>query len=329
MASRIGIGLIGAGKHGQRYASHVARDVPGFALRALSRRDTERGATQAAELGARFHGDWRELVADPAVDAVIAVVPPTLHRPIAEAVAAARKPFLVEKPLATTGTDAVAIWRAVRTSGAPCLMGHTLRWNSVVRTVRELLPSLGALRALGLNQRFEPSGLDWLDQPEVSGGGIILHTGVHSFDLVRFLTGREVSRVFCRTARTVTTRTEDNFAATLDLAGTDALVTVSGCRATAGRSGLIDAASAEGQLVADHQLHFAYRVRALERTPIELPPATHTVREALDAFARLLATGEAPLTALADGVRAVQIAEACLRSASSGVAVDVEALPAG
>ena len=41
----------------------------------------------------------------------------------------------------------------------------------------------------------------WLDDPAVCGGGILLHTGVHSFDLVRLLTGREVVRAWCRTAR--------------------------------------------------------------------------------------------------------------------------------
>jgi predicted dehydrogenase len=99
--------------------------------------------------------------------------------------------------------------------------------------------------------------------PEIAGGGIVLHTGIHGFDLVRFLTGREVVRVRCRTSRIATVRTEDNFAALLDLEGSDAIVTVSGCRATAGRSSLIDAAAAEGQVVADQVLHFAYRVRGL------------------------------------------------------------------
>ena len=323
MATSIGVGLIGAGKHGQRYATHTIRDVPGLALRALSRRDAARGAAQAAELGARFHADWRDLVADPSVDAVVAAVPPTLHRAIAEAVAAACKALLIEKPLATTAADAIAVRQTLVAAGVPCLMAHTLRWNSVARAVRALLPSLGPLRALGLNQRFEVSTLDWLDRPEVSGGGILLHTGVHSFDLVRFLTGREVVRVRCRTSRIATRRTEDNFAAVFDLDGSDAIVTVSGCRATAGRSGLIDAAAADGQLVADHQLHFAYRTRGSERTPIELPPATHTVRDALAAFAELIRTGAEPPTSLADGVRAVQIAEACYRSAAQDGPVDV------
>ncbi len=206
-------------------------------------------------------------------------------------------------------------------------MAHTLRWNACVRAVRDLVVGLGRLRALGLNQRFEVSPLDWLDQPEISGGGIVLHTGVHSFDLVRFLTGREVARVRCRTARVATRCTEDNFAAVFDLDDGDSLVTVSGCRATAGRSGLIDVAGAEGQLVADHQLHFAYRVRGLERTPVELPAPAPTVREALVAFANLLQTGARPPISLADGVRAVQIAEACLRSAAQDRPVDVEPLP--
>jgi len=329
MAASIGVGIIGAGKHGQRYAAHIRRDLTGLTLRAFSRRDVDLGARQAAEQGVRFHPDWGDLVADPAVDAVVVVVPPTLHRPIAEAVARAGKALLIEKPLATTGDDADAIVRAVAAAGVPVLMAHTLRWNSVARSVRDLLPSLGPLRALGVNQRFEVSALDWLDRPDVSGGGIILHTGIHSFDLVRFLTGREITRVWCRTTRIATRNTEDNFAAVLDLEGTDAIVTVSGCRATAGRSGLVDAAGADGQLVADHQLHFGYRTRGLERTPLELPVATQTVLEVLRSFVRLLETGEAPPVSLGDGARAVRIAEACMRSAAESRSVAVVGSPGG
>src|SRR5262249_39849261 len=141
-------------------------------------------------------------VADPAVDAVVAVVPPTIVPDVAQAVARARKAFLVEKPLAATADAAVGVVRTLRAAGIPSLMAHTLRWNAVARTFHAVLPSLGPLRALAVNQRFERSTFDWLDTPDVSGGGIILHTGVHSFDLVRFLTGREVVRVTCRSART-------------------------------------------------------------------------------------------------------------------------------
>ena len=322
---RVAVGVIGAGKHGQRYLAHL-REVPELAAAAVSRRDATRGREDAARLGCRFHADWRSLVADPAVEAVVAVVPPALHPAVTDAVAAARKPLLIEKPLATTSDAAAGIVRVLRAAAVPCLMAHTLRWNAVVRAIRTHLPAIGTLRAVVLNQRFEPSPLAWLDDPSMSGGGILLHTGVHCFDLVRLLTGCEVTDVFCRTARVRTVRTEDNFAAVLRLAGSDTVVAVSGCRATRGRSGLIDLAGDEGQLVGDHQLGFAYAVRGLERASLEVAEAVPTVREVLRAFARLVLDGEPPPATLEDGARAVFIAEACRRSAESGTPVTVGGL---
>jgi len=320
---RIAVGLIGAGKHGQRYVRHIALDVPELHLVALSRRDVAAGRRQAADLGCRFHGDWRDLVADPAVEAVVTVVPPVLHPAIAAAVAAAEKGLMIEKPLATTGAGAVEIVRLVRARGIRVLMAHTLRWNSVVRAVREALPALGPLRALYLSQRFEPSPLAWLDDPGTAGGGIVLHTGVHGFDLVRCLTGRDVTRVWCRTARAVTRRTEDTFLATLELDGSEAMVTVTGSRASAGRTGLIEVACEGGQLVGDHVQGFGWSVRGVERTPLAIGEPVPTVREALRSFARLILDGEAPPVTVEDGACAVLIAEACLAAAASGTAVGV------
>ncbi|HJQ75612.1 MAG TPA: Gfo/Idh/MocA family oxidoreductase [Gaiellaceae bacterium] len=324
---RIAVGLLGAGKHGQRYAQHIRNDLPELTLAALSRRDVEAGRAQAAAFGCRFEPDWRALVTDPAVDAVISVVPPALHPAVAGAVAAAGKPLLIEKPLATTGAAALEVVRVLRVARVPVLMAHTLRWNTVVRAIRERIVSLGPLRALHLNQRFEPSPLAWLDDPAIAGGGIVLHTGVHSFDLVRWLTGREVTRVSCRTVAIGTRRTEDNFLAVLDLDGSEALVAVSGSRSTAGRSGLIDVAGAEGQLVGDHVHGFAHAIRGTIRTPLPIAEPAATVREVLRAFARLVTQGEPPPVTIEDGARAVQIAEACRASAASGAIVPVPPLP--
>jgi predicted dehydrogenase len=323
---RIAVGLIGTGKHGARYAKHVREDVPELVLTAVSRRDAAAGAAQATAWRCRFHADWRALVADPAVEAVLAVVPPSLHCEIAAAVAAAGKPLLIEKPLAPTGSAAREVVRVLRAAGVPVFMAHTLRWNSVVRTIRDQLGEIGALRALWLSQRFEPSPVAWLDDPARAGGGIILHTGVHSFDLVRLLTGREVTRVWCRAAHVDTRLTEDNFVASLELDGSPALVAVNGSRSTRGRSGLIDVAGEEGQLVGDHAHGFAYRIRGLDRTPLAVPDPVPTVREALRAFVRLVLDGEGPPVALEDGARAVLIADACRRAAESGDTVPVEPL---
>ena len=321
----VSVGLLGAGKHGQRYAHHLQADVPELRLTALSRRDAVAGAAQAQALGCRFHARWEDAVSDPAVDAVVAAVPPTLHPAIVGACIAAGKPLLIEKPLAASGAAAADIARRLRASALPCLMAHTLRWNGVVQTLRRCLPEIGPLQAVSLNQRFEPSTLAWLDDP-VIGGGIIGQTGVHSFDLVRALTGGEVVRVRCTGARVVTRRTNDNFAALLELEAGLPLVTVTGSRSTAGRSGLIDLAGTKGQLVGDHALGFAYRVTGTTRTALEVPDPVPTVREALRAFAALLLRSEAPPVTPDDGARAVLISDACRRAAESGDVVAVTRL---
>src|SRR5262249_61598139 len=107
------------------------------------------------------------------------------HRPLAAPAAAAGRALPIEKPLAPTGADAAAIARRVRQAAIPCLMAHTLRWNTVVRALRERMSNLGPLRALVVNQRFEPSSLDWLDRPQLSRRGHLLHTARARPDLAR------------------------------------------------------------------------------------------------------------------------------------------------
>jgi predicted dehydrogenase len=318
------IGLIGVGKHGRRYAHHVRADVPGLTLAGVARRDAARVAEAARELGCRGFAGYRELIAADAVEAVIAVVPPVHHEEIVTLAARAGKPLLLEKP----ATVSVAVGRRmlamVRETGAWVSVAHTLRYNGVVRALRERRAALGPLHAVTLTQRFERSTLDWLDDPARAGGGITLHTGVHGFDLVRHLTGAEVDLVTCTQGRVWTRHTEDSFAATLVLAGGAILATVAGSRAAPGRTGYIELAGAAGTLIGDHVAHTARLMVGSEARPIDTGPPIPTVRDTLRAFAAALAAGASPPIPLEEGLRAVAIAEACARAARTGSLTEVE-----
>ena len=230
-----GVGIVGTGKHGARYLRHVA-ETPGLRLVALCRRDRERGRRQAQEAGCRFHQRATALIEDPEVDAVVLVVPPTANASLAIAAARARKPLLIEKPLAATLGECRSIAEAAARHRIVAMVAHTLRFNAVVGALRAALPTAGPLHGACLTQRFEPSELPWIDRRAEAGGGIILHTGVHSFDLLRHLTAREALRVHAAAARVATRETEDSFAAAIEME--DGIVaSVGGSRATAGRSG--------------------------------------------------------------------------------------------
>jgi predicted dehydrogenase len=111
----------------------------------------------------------------------------------------------------------------------------------------------------------------WLDHKAESGGGIVLHTGVHSFDLLYFLTGCEVDEVWCQTSQVVTHETEDNFVMMCNLREPLLKGVVIGSRSTHSRSGLIELSGEKGQLVGDHAHGFAYLIKGSTR--IELPVA--------------------------------------------------------
>ena len=321
----IGIGIVGTGKHGQRYLRHV-KEVPGLSLTALCRRDRAAGERQAREHGCRFHPEPEGLLADPEVDAVILVTPPTLNARVATAAARAGKALLIEKPLATTLAECRAVRDAVAAHGVTAMVAHTLRFNAVVRALARALPEIGPLHAAVITQRFEPSTLPWLDRQSEAGGGIILHTGVHSFDLLRHLTGREAVRVVARSGRVVTRETEDNFTAVVEMEGGNLLALVGGSRATAGRSGAIELAGRDGQLVGDHVHGAAAKLVGTSRSALPVGEPVPTVVAVLREFSAALQARRAPAITLDDGAASVALAEACYRSIRSGRPEAVERL---
>jgi len=318
----LGIGLVGGGRHGSRYANHLSHDVEQGRLVALARRDERAGRSQAAALGARYHADLRALVADPDVDAVVAVVPPHLHPAIVEAAAALGKPVLLEKPVAVSLADGVRLRDAARGAGIEVMVGQTMRYNEVVRTVREAMDRIGPLHALHIDFRFEPSPLPWVTDPKVAFRGNLLHTGIHSLDLVRYLSGREGERVSCEVTTVGKGALDDNFAAVIRLEG-GVLASVTGCRATRSRSGAIALTGAEGQIVADHVLRRAEVLKGKEVESLTLPPPVPTVREVVRDFVAAVREGRPMPIPLSEGLRALALVEGCYRSVEEGCAVAV------
>ena len=88
------VGVIGAGLMGATHARLLASAVPGAAVVAIH---DPAGAPVADELGiAGRHADALELIADPAVDAVVVASPAATHEALVLACVAAGKPVLCE-----------------------------------------------------------------------------------------------------------------------------------------------------------------------------------------------------------------------------------------
>jgi predicted dehydrogenase len=326
--ARLRLAIVGAGKHGRRYAIHAARDVDAIELVAVCRRDRDKGQALATELGCAFEADAARLLRRRDIDAVVLCTVPRLLPGFVSIAVAAGKRLVVEKPVARTLDEGLAMLRQIETSGIYCMAGHTLRFNAAVECLRRELPSLGRLDSLLFSQHFPPQrDLAWLDTPEESGGGNILHTGVHSFDLLRWLSGREVGAVAAQARSVCTTRTEDHFAAVLAMDRPGLLAQVSCSRLTDSRNGLIEATGEHGQLVIDHVLGSGYRLTSRGREDLALEAPRMTVRALLERLVEDARRDDAPPITFRDGLAAVAVAEACYRSVASNAFEKVRPLP--
>ncbi len=307
------VGIIGTGRHGSRYANHIVRDVEGLTLAAISRRSAE-GRQQAEGWGCRLFADWRNLVGDAGVEAVIAVVPPALHPEIATACAAAGKPLLLEKPLAVSVAAGCGIVDLFRRQGLPLTVGQTLRYNRVIRHLRKRLPALGRLYSFSANQRIEPSTLEWHARPELAGAGVSFHTAVHVFDALRYITGLEIVRVCAVTRQEHNPCLEDSLAVVMELEE-GVIGTVDCSKVGHARSGRFEFVGSEGQLAGDQIYNTCERIRGLEVQALDPGRPVGTIVPLLEDWREFLAgRGENPVTG-EDGLAAVRCCQACLESA--------------
>ncbi|MFG2347641.1 Gfo/Idh/MocA family protein [Streptomyces phaeochromogenes] len=204
MVSTLGVAVVGFGwmgrVHTQAYARvphhfpqlpvrpelvAVADEVPGRAEEAAQ----QYGFTTAAR-------DWREVAADPRVQAVSIAAPNFLHREIGVAMAEAGKHIWIEKPVGLTAEDARAVAGAVTKAGVQGTVGFNYRNAPAVAAARELIASgeIGTVTHVRIrlfsDYAAHPEGaLTWRYERERGGSGVLGDLASHGVDLARFLLG--------------------------------------------------------------------------------------------------------------------------------------------
>ncbi|MBC8328304.1 MAG: Gfo/Idh/MocA family oxidoreductase [Planctomycetes bacterium] len=154
---KIGLGLIGAGGMGSANLRQCLTD-PGAELVAVCDVQQQRvDAWTSGRPGVKGYRDFRELLADPRVDAVIVATPPHWHCLQAVAAAAAGKHVYLQKPMTLYPAETLAVRNAMRRHRVVCQVGTQIHQEANYRRVVDWVRSgrLGAGR-----QRRDDVGLD-------------------------------------------------------------------------------------------------------------------------------------------------------------------------
>jgi predicted dehydrogenase len=184
-------GLIGAGAIGKIRADAIAKS-PVCELVAVS--DLDEARARAAASGARYYADANDLIAAADVDAIIVSTPPPLHEPLATAAASAGKHVLVEKPMAATPEACERMISAARKAGTLLTVGYNHRYFEALKLVRDVVASgeigtLSHVRAYTGHGGLAEFKAPWMYDKDVMGGGALMDNGTHIIDLVRYIAG--------------------------------------------------------------------------------------------------------------------------------------------
>jgi predicted dehydrogenase len=310
------VGLLGSGWVADRHAHAVLAQPEAELVAASSWREPSLAALAERHHIPRTTTDWRELAADPELDAVVVGTPNALHAEQSVAFLEAGKHVLVEKPMARNLAECDRMLAAAARSPGRLMVAHCWRFHPDVLALRARVAAgeLGEVvktRSYGVHAGWGPSG--WFTDPELAGGGALLDMGVHAIDTTRFLLGDPLpERVFA----TVATRYGDY------RVDDDAVVLVRWSDAT---SSIIESGWWQphlGGLEADTELYgTGGYARVWDRT--EPPPGTEHVSQAMfDAqmaeFVGAVAGGRQPRPSGEDGRVVMEIVDQAYAVARGG-----------
>ena len=199
---QLGIGLVGTGFMGKAHAIAYGTalsafpDIPKPRLVAVADMNAEAAAKAAHQYGFESStGDWKALIANPAVQVVSITTPNSLHKEMALAAIAAGKHVHCEKPLSPTLADSLEMVKAAEAKGVNTQVGFNYIKNPLLKLARQMVESgeLGEItgfRGIHAEDYMHDPKSPWTWRIDPSGGpGVIADLGSHIIGMARFLLG--------------------------------------------------------------------------------------------------------------------------------------------
>jgi myo-inositol 2-dehydrogenase/D-chiro-inositol 1-dehydrogenase len=196
MKGKINLGLVGAGRIGRVHAENLAYRLPQARLAAVSDVILEAAQKLAADFQVGgVHQDYRRILEDPSIEAVVICSSTDSHAQIMEEAADAGKQIFCEKPIALDLARIDRALAAVDRAKVKLQIGFNRRFDPNFKRVRDAVAAgeIGEPHILRITSRDpQPPPMAYV---KVSGG-IFLDMTIHDFDMARYLVGTEVDSVY-------------------------------------------------------------------------------------------------------------------------------------
>jgi predicted dehydrogenase len=173
--------------------------------------------------GIAWRDDLDQILADPAIDAVVFATPHSQHGAQVERTAAAGKHVFMEKPFTLEVASAERALAAVARAGVRLGVAYPRRFHPAMIELKTRLddgrlglPTHAETAQASPAGHFMPAGYYWRADPQEAPAGAMTATGVHNLDALIFLFGR-IAEVFCLSLQRALTRIDDTTSVLLRL----------------------------------------------------------------------------------------------------------------
>ncbi len=195
MSKKLRIGIIGAGRIGKLHANNLVSRVKDAELVAVSDVYEPAAKDLAEKLGiANYYSDYHKILEDPTIDAVFICSSTDTHSPISIEAARAGKHIFCEKPIDHDLDKIKVVLEEVKKAGVKYQVGFNRRFDRNFSHVHDVVKNggIGDVQIVKVTSR-DPEAPP-LSYVKVSGG-IFVDMTIHDFDMVRYLSGSEVTEV--------------------------------------------------------------------------------------------------------------------------------------
>lgn len=319
-------GLLGAGRIGKVHARAVTGDA-GARLVAVADAMPAAAEAIAAQYGCAVRSIEAIEAADD-IDAVVICTPTDTHADLIERFVTAGKAVFCEKPIDLSLDRVKACLQVVRARKGRLMVGFNRRFDPHFRAVRAEIDkgSIGAVEMVVITSR-DPGAppVDYIRR----SGGIFRDMTIHDFDMARFLLGEEVSEVVATAAVLVDPAIGaagdfDSVQVLLKTASGKQAMISNSRRATYGYDQRIEVHGAKGLVTAENQRPVSIEVAngaGYTRPPLHdffMTRYTEAYAAEIAAFIAALSAGDAAAPSGEDGLAALALAEAALKSVAEG-----------
>jgi predicted dehydrogenase len=296
---KVGFGIIGIGRQGLRLADHIREDIKPGKLIAVCRR-SDSGHDYSKKHGVTFYSNYRDLLKDKNINAVIITTPSSFHGIHSIDALRAGKHVLVDKPIAATLDEGRQILHIAKKEKLTVAVNFPLRVNPVTMALKNNLKHIGKLKKIQIVVSHGPVRSAWQSDLKLSSGGVIMDLGSHYFDLITHITGcrpKEVNNAYSEDADVehsgFIVLTYKDFSASIVLLRNQKL-----------KKSIITCAGDKGFIFADYVMREVIVSNRHEVNEIKCPETNdfevilHNMINAIDKKEKVIANGEAGLYSL-------------------------------